>query len=218
MNSKMFLIERGKFVVVRDNNDNEISFSTMEEFKNIYPEIGTFIDDKYYLDYEPNRSLHHIAFDDNGCQNLYFDVPFVQEYEDIINNVQLLIIRKNDPYYGKTLEDAKTIALLNLKNQTRYQINQYLPDWKHFRWATYVQIYEKVNFYNQLPTILEGKIYQKFGDKGKTNEVCYNECVKGLEWIVDCVEIHDACEAAINRATNITEIKNIAAAYPKWPL
>lgn len=214
----MFLIEKGKFVVIRDNNDNEISFSTIEEFKKFYPEIGTFIDSKWYVDYEPNRYCHFIIID-NNTENIFKTNPFVQEYEQAIVNLQVIIDRKNNPYYNKTLEEAKAIAITDLKSNTRSYINQHMPDWKQFRWNQFMQIYEKVKK-NETLTDLETAVYNDFPDTetGETAKSCYDDCQTAFNWNLICIKENNKAEKLIQKTTTIEEIKTIIPAYPVWPL
>jgi hypothetical protein len=110
---KMFLVEKGKFVVVR-NNDKEVSFTSFEEFYNYYTEID--LTNKWYIDYEPERSLYI-----DTQENIHLYTPVLQ-YDTIINNIDTLIEKKNDQYYNKTLEQVKIIRKDYIKSKFREQI------------------------------------------------------------------------------------------------
>lgn len=95
----MFLIEKGSIVIVR-NGIKEVSFVSLEEFSQYYP--GLDILSKTYLDYEPDRQL----FIDSSL-NLNVWNGAIAKYDAVINSIDTLISRKNDPYYLLDLAQTK---------------------------------------------------------------------------------------------------------------
>jgi len=112
---RMFLVEKGKFVVIRDGL-KEISFINFEEFNKYYPSLD--LTGKWYIDYEPERSLY--------LDNILVPTNFiiVPEYEQVINSIDDLLLKRNDIYFNKTLEEVKTIKKQYIKNKYQEKINE----------------------------------------------------------------------------------------------
>ena len=98
---RMFLIEKGKYVVVRDG-DKEVGFSSFDEYLLYYPENPVDLTGKVYVDYEPDRGM----FIDSSDPSITVENAPVPEYEAVINAIDTLIYRKSDPYWGKTVAEA----------------------------------------------------------------------------------------------------------------
>jgi len=108
---KMFLVERSTFVVIRDELDQEVGFSSFEDFYKYCP-IGEFNVDltgKEYIDYEPDRNLYL-----DGESNLVDNIPNAS-FEGLISNIDVIKGRVDDPFYGLTLEEAKTLKKQQLQ-------------------------------------------------------------------------------------------------------
>jgi len=112
---KMFLVEKGKFVVVRDGA-KEVSFSSFDEFNQFYPALD--LTGKWYIDYEPDRNLYL----DSIINPTDFEV--VPAYEAVIAGIDTIISKKNDIYFGKTLEEVKIIKKRYIKNKYQEKINE----------------------------------------------------------------------------------------------
>lgn len=103
---RMFLVEKGRFVVIRDGI-KEISFLSFEEFYEYYNLID--LTGKWYIDYEPERNLY---IDSVTNPEEYI---VVSEYEAVINSIDDLIAKKEDPYFSKTINEAKDIKKESIK-------------------------------------------------------------------------------------------------------
>lgn len=127
---RMFLVEKGKFVVLRDETGNEVGFPTFEEFYKYCPisEFSINLSGKNYIDYEPDRGLY---IDDSNSNISIADAP-VSVYENIINSIDVIKNRVSDPYYGVTLATAKTIKI----NTLRTEANQVITN----KWPLYTQL------------------------------------------------------------------------------
>ena len=98
--NRMFLIEKGKFVVVRDG-EKEVSFSSFSEFNKYYP--GLDLTGKKYLDYEPDRG---VFIDSTNKKITVKDAPIL-EYEAVIDAIDQLISDKADASFGKTPDQVQ---------------------------------------------------------------------------------------------------------------
>ena len=102
---KLFLIEKGHIVVVRDGA-KEVGFSPFDEFYKYYP--GLDLTGKWYVDYEPERNLYiDSVLNING-----FEV--VPEYDAVIAAIDNLLEKKNDPFFGKTPEEIQEMTKQSL--------------------------------------------------------------------------------------------------------
>ncbi|WP_028325826.1 hypothetical protein [Desulfatirhabdium butyrativorans] len=100
---KLFLIENGTLVVVK-NNDLEFFYATINDFTRDFPKIN--LNGKYYLDYEPDRSLYIDDQIDPNKRNLWNGN--IQLFDEIIESIQD-ILNKHDIYYGLDLDGVKTV-------------------------------------------------------------------------------------------------------------
>ncbi len=103
---KMFLVEYGTFVVIRNEIDEEVSFSSFAEFYKYCPtgEFSVDLTGKTYIGYEPDRPESPIYIDDGT--DLSGDIPNAS-FEGLISNLDVVKSRVDDPYYGMTLQEAK---------------------------------------------------------------------------------------------------------------
>ena len=110
---RMFLVEKGKFVILRDENGTEVGFGSFDEFYKYCPinEFSIDLTGKNYIDYEPDRGLY---IDDSDSNISVADAP-VATYEAIINSIDTIQNRVNDPYYGVTLAEAKALKIQTLR-------------------------------------------------------------------------------------------------------
>lgn len=126
---RLFLLEQGDIVVVRDENRNTAAFGDLNEFYRCAPigEFGIDLSGEWYIDYELNRNIHLTRAEDGDTVPVSPVSP-VPAYENIIDNVQTLIDRKDDPYFGGTLSNAKTRKRAELRQEAKDVIeNKY--DW-----------------------------------------------------------------------------------------
>lgn len=101
---RMFLLEKGRFVVIRAD-EKEVGFSSLDEFAFYCADICSVdLSDKWYVDYEPHRGVHI----DPSTFRAHLDIPN-QAYETLIDNVDIILARKADPYWGKTAAEAVAI-------------------------------------------------------------------------------------------------------------
>jgi hypothetical protein len=113
---RMFLVEKGMFVVVRDGI-KEVGFMNFQEFNTYYPSLD--LSGKWYIDYEPERNLYiDSVLEINTFENL------IPEYEQVINSIDDLISKKNDIYFNKNLEQTKIIRKAYIKNIFNTKINE----------------------------------------------------------------------------------------------
>jgi len=112
---KMLLVEKGMYVVVR-KGIKEVSFSSFEELNKYYPSLD--LTGKWYIDYEPERELY---IDSIEGINTFTIVP---EYEAVIDDIDNILSKKDDIYFGKTLEEVKIIKKRYIKNKYQEKINE----------------------------------------------------------------------------------------------
>lgn len=107
--SRMLLIEKGRFVVLRNEDDEEVGFSSFEEFLRYCPvaEFGFNPAGKTYLDYEPSRKIH--IDETAGIRIGGEEIEEVAVYENLIDHVEEIRTRQADPLWGKSLTEAKPI-------------------------------------------------------------------------------------------------------------
>jgi len=90
---RMFLVEKGKYVVIRDGSKQAV-FESFEEF---YHYCSSTIDltGKVYIDYEPDRNIY---LDSEANITIFACVP---EYDAVIADIDSLIAKKNDIFFWK---------------------------------------------------------------------------------------------------------------------
>jgi len=127
---RMFLVEKGKFVILRDETGTEVGFSSFEDFYKYCPQAEFSIDltGKNYIDYEPDRGLY---IDDSDEGISVANAP-VAAFEAIINSIDTINNRVNDPYYDVTLAEAKVLKIASV----RAEASQLITD----KWPVYTQL------------------------------------------------------------------------------
>ena len=127
---RMFLVEKGKFVVIRDENGTEVGFASFDDFYKYCPqaEFNINLTGKNYIDYEPDRGLY---IDDSDSGISVADAP-VTAYENIINSIDTIKNRVDDPYYGVDLETAQDLKIAAI----RAEANQIITA----KWPLYTQL------------------------------------------------------------------------------
>lgn len=100
---RMFLISEGPIFVIVNENRIEVSFSGTEDFYKYCPlkEFGVDVGSIKKLNYEPGRGFFIKDGEDLLGQGM------MPEYENLIDHAQELLDRRQDPYYGLNLADAK---------------------------------------------------------------------------------------------------------------
>ena len=121
INNRMFLVEKGMFVVVRDGK-KEVSFNSFQEFNDYYPDLD--LTGKDYIDYELGRGIY--MDNSNGAISVN-DAPVV-EYEAVINSIDQLIANKADIFFNKTPEQIIEIKIQQLKTTVDLYIDQVASD------------------------------------------------------------------------------------------
>lgn len=118
MKNRMFLVENGNIVVIR-NGDTEVSFATLDEFYKYCPiaEFGIDLAGKNYIDYEPDRGIY---IDDREAVSMANVPVFV--FENIIDNIEIIAARKGDPFYAKSEEECREIQLGRINEELKKYI------------------------------------------------------------------------------------------------
>lgn len=142
MNMRMFLVEKGKFVVIRNARGAEISFGSFDEFYRYCPvaEFGIDLTGVEYLDYEPSRIGYIVA--ENNHQKNRGDLIPVREFESIIDNIEVVMDRKTNPFFGASDEERWEIVRnsrnLELQKSDWTQLpDTALPEGERVRWKRY---------------------------------------------------------------------------------
>jgi hypothetical protein len=219
MEGKLFLLDKGH-VVVRNSSGVEVAFNTIDEL-NSYYSGNIDLSGEYYIDYEPQRKLFYYNNDPTSVEaleNLYEESPFIQEYEDVIADVDNMREKINDPYFGMALKEARAYKLAQIKSMTYRTISEHMPQWKQLRWNDYIKIYEKQDRGETLSP-LEQAIFDRFPDEGESHRSCYENVIRAMEWILDCVAENDKKEVELQNVKTIKQLRNIKdTEYPDWPL
>jgi hypothetical protein len=217
MDGKLFMIDRGTHITVRDADGNEIVFGTLVEFDTYYS--GSLdLSGEYYIDYEPERKVLFRSAKDNfePLTNQWSGV--IQEYENVIADIMNMKSKWEDPYFGFTLEQAVQYRLDALHRLTYRTITLNMPEWRQIRWNEYVKLYEKVAAGNTLNT-LEQLNYDGFPEGNETHETCYSDCITAFQWIAACIAVHEQKKPEITQAGDIDALKAVTAPdYPLWEL
>ena len=132
---KMFLIEKGHIVVIRESAEMEVSFGALEEFMKYIPEFDVSrCSDYYYLDYEPERKVHFYNLQTDKPDADLKKGPIPDKiFDDLIGNFSLIKQRKDDPFWGISLNEAKIFCLVQMQNKTLNSIRELsskLDNWK----------------------------------------------------------------------------------------
>jgi len=125
---KMVLVERSTFVVIRDEADQEVGFSSFEDFYKYCPigEFGVDLTGKEYIDYEPDRSMYL-----DGENDLSGSIPNAS-FEGLISNLDVIKSRVDDPFYGLNLTEAKALKKQQLQAEAYAVIVE--------KWPIYTQL------------------------------------------------------------------------------
>jgi len=124
---KLFLLDRGKIIIVRNEDGEQVSFHSLEEFNKFYP--GLDLSGKAYINYEPERKPISTYIDDSDPEITSKDIP-EKKYEDVIAAVADLKAKQADPYFGMDLETAKILRVEEIKRETMAQTFIKWPMWK----------------------------------------------------------------------------------------
>ena len=139
---RMFLLEKGQFVVIRNENGKEANFISKDQFYK-YCSIEEFninLGDLEYIDYEPDRNVFYIS----RTQNKPELIP-VPDYDNIIDSLDIIIDRLSNPFWGEGSEYRwKVVRIFRTKDLEDCHWTQ-LPDvpmdeevreaWKTYRQA-----------------------------------------------------------------------------------
>ncbi|NIM11524.1 MAG: hypothetical protein GTO45_16510 [Candidatus Aminicenantes bacterium] len=217
MKGRIFLHDDGN-VYVRNYPGQEVSFNSVDDFYKYYP--GSIdLSGKYYINYEPDRYVFYYRDDPEDFSPLVnqYEAP-LPEYEAIIANVSEMIDKRNDPYFGMEVDEARAYKLNEIKRLTYSTITRHLPEWKQLKWNEYIRVYEKIMASHSL-TPLEQDLYDGFPDEGETHESCYEKVLKAVSWIIRCAAANDAKEEELANTANLQDIRNIGTPdYPGFPL
>lgn len=114
---KLFVVENGSIVYIRDDNGLNVFFNDFAEF-NKY--VGADLTGKWAINYEPAIDLFYDSEDSNITQDNIPDAT----YEGYISNIQTYLDRQADPFYGITdIDEAKTIKskqILDMEDEKSY--------------------------------------------------------------------------------------------------
>jgi hypothetical protein len=124
---KLFLLDRGKIVIVRDAAGVQVSFATIEAFNLYYP--GLDLIGKTYINYEPERAPIPTYIDDSDPEISAADIP-EQKYEAVISAVADMTAKKADPYYGMDVDSAKALRIKEVRAEGMADIFLQWPIWK----------------------------------------------------------------------------------------
>jgi hypothetical protein len=140
------------------------------------------------------------------------------------------IVRVSDGVYKIDIDiDAiKTVKLRMLSQQTREYITsdapheKRMPIWRQHRWRDYIDKYEAKKASRQMTmSPIAQTIYSSMIDtsKGETEDSVYRDAVAAFQWIMDCLQSHDAMEKQIEALTDIEEALRFditKCQYPPW--
>lgn len=217
MKGKVFLLSNGKDIFIRDADDVEVAFNSIEAFNTYYS--GTIdLSPGYYIDYEPGRELLYQSAEGNfqPLENRWEGV--VREYEDIIADVPDMAGKLKDPYFGKTVEEAREYKIHYIKHLTRTVITTHMPEWRQIKWRDYMRIYETAREGKPL-NALDRLVYDGFPTGDETDEIAYNKCETAMRWIMQCIVANDAAEKRVPGCSTVRDIKTLPdPVYPQWSL
>lgn len=217
MEGKLFLVDNGSTVTVRDSEGVIVSFQSFEEFREYY--TGTVdLSGEYYIDYEPDKKVFFKSYKGNfePLSNEWSgEIP---EYEAVIAHAADMRAKRDDPYFRLKLPEVKEFRLNAVKQTTYKTITRHMPEWKQIRWNRYMELHEKVVAGAALDA-LEQAAYDMFPDAGETHEQCYGHCRTAARWILQCIVQNDLKEEEIRKARSIKTVKAIKDPdYPVWEL
>lgn len=118
-NNRLFLVEKGHIVVISQGDDKTVSFGTIEEFNKYCSNYNIDLTEKYYIDYEPDRGLYLDSTDPSittaSAPNALYDA--------IIADIDAILSKKNDPYFGITLSQAIEYKVSQVNGQRAIVLN-----------------------------------------------------------------------------------------------
>jgi len=100
---KILLLEKAKFILLRDSNGNEVAFDTVEDFNRCVPSVS--FAGMVKVNYEPDKGFHIV----DGIKK---SVPY-DTYDLILNDVNQIAQNKLNEYYGLDVDVAKDLAFKN---------------------------------------------------------------------------------------------------------
>lgn len=217
MKGKIFVLSTGKHIFIRDADDVEVAFNSIEEFNTYYS--GTIdLSSEYYIDYEPNRELLYKAAEGNfqPLENQWEGI--VREYEDILADVPGMAAKLEDPYFGKTVKEAKEYKIQYIKSLTYTTIITHMPEWRQIRWRDYMRLHEAVQDGKTL-NALDQVIYDGFPTGDETNDIAYNNCAAAMGWLMQCIAANDHAEAQVPACSTVKKVRDLPdPSYPEWRL
>jgi len=93
--TKIFVLEHGELSIIRDNSNNEVAFESLKDLERC---TGMVFAGKHYIGYEPDINFFSDSEDEEVTTDLFPHEP----YEWLINNIETLQARKDNPTYGLT--------------------------------------------------------------------------------------------------------------------
>jgi len=124
---RIFLVEKGRFVVLRDGKGAAIGFSSKEEFYRYCPweEFAVMIDDIEYMDYEPYRNLFLRQLKGKEMEQL--EPREIPEYEALLDATPEIFERATDPFYDVYIEQAREIKKNMIEGALVSAIDKIVP-------------------------------------------------------------------------------------------
>jgi hypothetical protein len=217
MEGRLFLLDRGRYITVRNAEGTAVSFDTTEEFHRYYSGLLDLAGE-YYIDYEPDKEVLYLSARGNfkPLNNRWNGPEAV--YDNVIADVQNMKTKLEDPYFGLSLEEARERMIQNVKRSTYHTITARMPEWKQIKWKEYIAIHIKTKN-NEKLTPLEKAEYESFPAPGRTHEDCYVDSVRAFGWLRECVARSNKVEADARKAGTIKKIKQIQLPdYPLWEI
>jgi len=125
--NRIFLIEKGRFVVLRDGKGAGVGFNSKEEFYRYCPweEFAVMIDDIEYMDYEPHRNLFLRQLKNKKIEQL--EPKEVSEYEALLDATPEIFKRVTDPFYDVYIDQAKEIKKNMIERALARAIDKIVP-------------------------------------------------------------------------------------------
>lgn len=168
--NRMFLVEKEKWVIIRDENGIEVSFTSFDEFYKFCPisEFGVDLTGKVYIDYEPDRNFYIDSVDPDIT---LANAPNTS-FENLIDNVYDIWARKNDRFFGLSLTDAKTLKISMLKKEAMAKIYSKWPNFKQINYALGILGYTDETIKAEMKSDIETII-----SECDASEVSVNNCL-----------------------------------------
>ncbi|MCP5047504.1 MAG: hypothetical protein GY940_10055 [bacterium] len=217
MEGRLFFVDKGTHMAIRNSDGITVSFESLEQFNRYYSgELE--LSGEYYIDYEPEKKLLYKSAKGNFEPLSNEWKGPVPGYEDVIDDVENIQAKLNDPYFGLNLEESRAFRLNELKRLTYAVITKHMPEWKQIKRNEYINLHQKVKNGDSL-TGLEQEIYDHFPNGKETHESCYNNCLTAARWLMECKIKNDRKEKEIKKARGIKAVKAVKDPdYPEWEL